>query len=105
MKMKIRSGNSTVMRPAQQIVSSCRHCQFYVTEGRRGGHCRQLGVPVQGTWKACSLACAPFLAAWQPASQLRGWQVDPAATSALDLADLAELAFTGALPEIESEVG
>ena len=43
-------------------VSSCRHCQFYGLEGMRGGHCHQLGVPVQGRWQACSLAIPPFLA-------------------------------------------
>jgi hypothetical protein len=41
-------------------VSACRHCQFYKPEGRRGGHCQQLDVPVQGQWQACSLSLPPF---------------------------------------------
>jgi len=40
--------------------SSCRHCRFYRPEGRRGGACQKLGVPVNSSWKACSLACSPF---------------------------------------------
>ncbi|GFE67880.1 hypothetical protein CFPU101_04900 [Chroococcus sp. FPU101] len=27
--------------------------------------CQQLGVPVQGQWKACSLATHPFSATWE----------------------------------------
>jgi hypothetical protein len=41
-------------------VSACRHCQFYKPEGRRGGYCQQLSVPVQGQWQACSLSLPPF---------------------------------------------
>ena len=40
--------------------SSCRYCRFYDPEGRRGGTCQRLGVPVQGSWKACSFALHPF---------------------------------------------
>lgn len=40
--------------------SACRFCRFYRPEGRRGGLCETLGVPVQSSWKACSLACSPF---------------------------------------------
>ncbi|MBE9179920.1 hypothetical protein IQ268_15215 [Oculatella sp. LEGE 06141] len=53
------------MRTEQLIVSACRHCQFFEGEGRRGGQCQQLGVPVQGGWKACSLAIAPFAPTWE----------------------------------------
>jgi len=28
----------------------------YQVEGRRGGNCQQLGVPVQSQWQACPLA-------------------------------------------------
>jgi len=45
-------------------VSSCRHCQLYRAEGRRGGYCQQLNVPVQGNWKSCSLVIPPFAALW-----------------------------------------
>lgn len=46
-------------------VSACRHCQHYVTEGRRGGQCQQLGSPVKGNWRACSLAIPPFAPTWE----------------------------------------
>ncbi|MBD1910207.1 MULTISPECIES: hypothetical protein [unclassified Leptolyngbya] len=41
-------------------VSACRHCLYYQVEGRRGGNCHQLGVPVQAQWKACPLATPCF---------------------------------------------
>ena len=40
--------------------SACRYCRFYEPEGRRGGSCQKLGVPVQSSWKACYLASHPF---------------------------------------------
>ncbi len=40
--------------------SACRFCRSYKPEGRRGGSCQRLGVPVQGSWKACTLASHPF---------------------------------------------
>ena len=40
--------------------SVCRFCRFYQPEGRRGGSCQKLGVPVQSSWKACSFASSPF---------------------------------------------
>lgn len=40
--------------------SSCRYCRFYKPEGRRGGSCQRLGVPVQSSWKACTFASHPF---------------------------------------------
>lgn len=53
------------MRATNCTISSCRHCLFYESQGRRGGQCQQLGVPVQGSWKACSLAVPPFVPAWE----------------------------------------
>lgn len=50
------------MKDAKDIISSCRHCLFYEMQGRRGGQCRQLGVPVKGCWRSCSLAVSPFAA-------------------------------------------
>jgi hypothetical protein len=55
-------------------VSVCRHCQFYRTEGRRGGHCQQLGVPVQSHWKSCSFAIPPFTQVWQNPQGIAFWQ-------------------------------
>lgn len=40
--------------------STCRFCRFYQPEGRRGGTCQTLGVPVESSWKACALAASPF---------------------------------------------
>jgi hypothetical protein len=45
--------------------SCCRYCRYYKTEGRRGGTCHQLGVPVQAHWKACVLAAQPFMSPWE----------------------------------------
>lgn len=41
-------------------VSTCRFCSHYDPQGRRGGECRKLGVPVRGYWRACPLATAAF---------------------------------------------
>ncbi|MCC0176298.1 hypothetical protein I4641_04820 [Waterburya agarophytonicola K14] len=40
--------------------SACRYCRFYKPEGRRGGSCQMLGVPVESSWKACTFASPPF---------------------------------------------
>ncbi|MGQ4648002.1 hypothetical protein [Lyngbya aestuarii] len=45
--------------------SVCRCCQFYKTQGRNGGQCQKLGVPVSGQWCSCTLALLPFAASWQ----------------------------------------
>ena len=41
-------------------VTACRLCQHYSPEGRRGGYCGKLDVPVLSKWEACSLAAHPF---------------------------------------------
>lgn len=53
------------MKITNCLTSSCRHCRYYQTQGRRGGMCQQLGVPVRAEWKACSLAAAPFATPWE----------------------------------------
>ncbi|MCT0255111.1 MULTISPECIES: hypothetical protein [unclassified Synechocystis] len=53
------------MKTANFITSSCRYCRYYQAEGRRGGICNQLNVPVQGQWKACALAARPFAGSWE----------------------------------------
>jgi hypothetical protein len=52
------------------LTSSCRHCRFYDPEGRRGGMCQQLGVPVQAKWTACSLAASPFKTQWEQLDEI-----------------------------------
>ncbi|WP_058996359.1 hypothetical protein [Leptolyngbya sp. NIES-2104] len=53
------------MKSNDAFTSTCRHCRFYSPEGRRGGHCSQLNVSVQSTWKACSLATRIFEPEWE----------------------------------------
>ena len=53
------------MRTANFLTSSCRHCRYYQSEGRRGGTCRVLGVPVQAGWSSCSLSARPFNSVWE----------------------------------------
>ncbi|MDZ7960123.1 MAG: hypothetical protein RMY34_19945 [Aulosira sp. DedQUE10] len=53
------------MKPNKFLTSACRYCRHYNPEGRRGGMCQQLGAPVQGSWKACSLALPPFAPSWE----------------------------------------
>ena len=53
------------MRTANFLTSSCRHCRYYQSEGRRGGTCRLLGVPVQAGWSSCSLSARPFNSVWE----------------------------------------
>lgn len=52
------------MKTSTFSTSSCRHCRYYQTEGRRGGTCQQLDGPVRADWKACSLAAHPFAPPW-----------------------------------------
>ncbi|MBS0015384.1 MAG: hypothetical protein KFF72_03275 [Arthrospira sp. SH-MAG29] len=53
------------MRASNLLTSACRCCQHYTPEGRRGGLCHQLHVPVQGSWKACPLALPAFAPSWE----------------------------------------
>lgn len=67
------------MQILNSVISSCRYCQFYKLEGRRGGQCQQLGVPVQGGWKACQLAIPPFAPSWENLDKLGAWQKETTA--------------------------
>lgn len=62
------------MNPSNFPTSACRVCRFYQPEGRRGGMCQQLGVPVSASWKACSLALPPFAPSWESLEAI--WQKD-----------------------------
>lgn len=48
------------MKEINFSTSACRYCRFYKPEGRRGGSCNMLGVPVQSNWEACAFASPPF---------------------------------------------
>ncbi|HEY9771666.1 MAG TPA: hypothetical protein V6C71_24750 [Coleofasciculaceae cyanobacterium] len=50
------------MKEINFATSACRYCRFYEPQGRRGGCCQILDVPVEGSWKACSFASPPFKA-------------------------------------------
>ena len=51
----------------------CRHCRHFMPEGRRGGNCEQLGAPVRGVWKACSLAIPAFAPSWEVLEGMGHW--------------------------------
>jgi hypothetical protein len=51
-------------------ISCCQRCRHFTHEGRRGGHCGQLNVPVQGGWSACSLANPVFLEPMSTVTQI-----------------------------------
>lgn len=54
-----------ITKTLRLTTSTCRFCNYYQPEGRRGGSCSQLNVPVQSNWKACSLAISPFASPWE----------------------------------------
>lgn len=60
-------------------VSRCGLCRFYTHQGRRGGVCEQLNVPVAARWNACELAASPFRSEYRKAvaiaSTSERWQV------------------------------
>ncbi|NJM71948.1 MAG: hypothetical protein HC862_18135 [Scytonema sp. RU_4_4] len=68
------------MKQIKSLTSACRYCRYYNLEGRRGGFCQQLGAPVRGNWKACSLALPPFAPSWENLED--AWSL-PDATSVL----------------------
>ena len=62
------------MKTATYAISACQFCRYYELQGRRGGTCQQLGVPVKAGWKACSLALPPFAPSWETLEEI--WQND-----------------------------
>ena len=76
--------------------SVCRRCRYYEPEGRRGGHCQQLNVAVQGDWTACVLAIPPFSPAWESFEDIMVWQQK----TLVAMEASAELAMTDALSEV-----
>lgn len=83
--------------------SVCRFCRFYQPEGRRGGSCHKLGVPVQSSWQACSLASSPFettLTKLENIFQLKN--TIPLNSSANLASNLLKQDFDSGLPEMVS---
>ncbi|MBL1209775.1 hypothetical protein [Geminocystis sp. GBBB08] len=58
------------MKPQNNFIFACRHCQFYNPEGRRGGICSQLGVLVKAEWESCHLAILAFNNEWQTVPEI-----------------------------------
>ena len=58
------------MKKANFLASACRFCRFYKPEGRRGGSCQKLSVPVESSWKACSLCSSPFNQEWESLEEI-----------------------------------
>lgn len=58
------------------LASVCRSCRFYTPEGRRGGQCQQLGVPVRSSWHACALAIPAFAPSWETLEAIAIWPTD-----------------------------
>ncbi|PSB34580.1 hypothetical protein [Chlorogloea sp. CCALA 695] len=53
------------MKTSNSLVSTCRYCRYYKSEGRRGGTCQLLDGAVHAGWKACHLAIAAFAPSWE----------------------------------------
>ncbi len=58
------------MKKENFLNSTCRHCRYFNPEGRRGGTCQKLGVPVNSNWQACVLACSPFSPTWKTLEEI-----------------------------------
>jgi hypothetical protein len=79
--------------------SACRLCRYYQPEGRRGGVCQQLGVPVRGSWSSCSLALPPFAPSWESIEDI--WPQDHQQLSKQVLA--VDSSLDCSLPKIAQE--
>ncbi|MEI6063000.1 MAG: hypothetical protein WCQ26_00275 [Pseudanabaena sp. ELA748] len=64
------------MNSSGNSITACRLCQHYNPEGRRGGLCGKLDVPVHSSWDACSLATHPFDRSWQPTNTFSSLSYD-----------------------------
>jgi hypothetical protein len=80
-------------------ISLCRHCQHYLPEGRRGGHCSQLNVDVKSQWQACSLAVPPFRPSWERLKELMLWQQKVMEAQDSVISEVTELSTTTKNPE------
>lgn len=48
------------MKSSHCAISTCKNCQCFRAEGRRGGTCEQLNTFAAPDWKACPLAIPAF---------------------------------------------
>ncbi|RMH73263.1 MAG: hypothetical protein D6680_16965 [Cyanobacteria bacterium J007] len=58
-------------------ISKCCTCGHYQIEGRRGGACQLLGVPVKGNWQGCRLAIEPFAPSWEMPGEWKRMSCSP----------------------------
>jgi hypothetical protein len=73
----LQSSKIWTMKSSDFLTSACRLCRYYSPEGRRGGHCSQLNVSVQGSWNACTLAMPVFEPKWT-FQRIPVWQIEEA---------------------------
>ena len=76
------------MKKANLLNFNCRHCRFFNPEGRRGGTCQKLAVPVNSNWKACVLACHPFSPTWKTLEDIVHLETSFKYTSSAPTADI-----------------
>ncbi|MGL5509248.1 MAG: hypothetical protein ACRDB1_06490 [Microcoleaceae cyanobacterium] len=67
------------MKSTDNCQMSCRHCCYFIPEGRRGGQCQRLSAPVESHWGVCSLALPPFAPSWETLENIMVWH-QPAIT-------------------------
>ena len=92
------------MNPFASSTPACRHCRYYIPQGRRGGHCQQLNVTVQSGWKACSLSIPPFSPAWENLEEIMRWQHKQqtlADQEAVDPVTVNEVVDPNLIPQLE----
>jgi hypothetical protein len=76
------------------LTSACRSCHHFAPEGRRGGICQKLNVPVQGSWKSCSLAVSAFSSSWDNVKKLDIWETATALPKVAVAASIKEVSTT-----------
>ena len=52
------------MKNQNLVPSTCQNCRYYKPQGRRGGLCQMMQVPVQSQWESCCFAAKPFTEPW-----------------------------------------
>lgn len=79
------------------LTSACRSCHHFIPEGRRGGTCQKLNVPVQGSWKSCSLAVSAFSSSWDSWDSVKKLDIWDTATT------LSEVTLANNIKEVSPE--
>lgn len=61
------------MESLNSPATTCQHCRHYTPQGRRGGMCQRLSVPVTSSWKSCPLMVPPFAPSWERLEEMVRW--------------------------------